>query len=922
MLDPRREAILVRHKGKSEFVDKTDSILQYKPNSAHISITYNGGKTYTHPATSVKVLRNPVRIPLIDGAVVEVDGRVREDVVELWRFTDAGTPWWRVFRATKAGERHSMTRHVRLLKDAARTTAGIDVLNYWRTIVSRIPDKENSLRQPYETLRFVHPESVLGKFINGDSIESVGGVTPLIFPFSSNISQREAVTNALNHSISVIDGPPGTGKTQSILNLIANIILEQGKTVGVVSFSNAAVDNVYEKLTDLGFEHVMAKLGRKEKREAFFEEELLSARASFIGGLAKEGITAPPASELTDLAQTLHRLQEDQRHLKRLKEELEAYRLERRHFDQYFSRQELPELNRLPLLKRSATTVLDFLAETELQQNSRSKNGLVRRIKRYLKYGPTRVVNPEDSDVVLQLQRVYYDKKVREFEQQVERLDAALKRADLDGLVDKHRELSVQTLRAALRERYGGPAAEQVYDVRTYKHRFAQFANDYPVILSTCHSLRSSLPPGYLLDYLVIDEASQVDLLAAGLALASCRKVVIVGDLRQLPHITVKVDNAPAPPNPAYDYYEHSILSSVMRLYGAQLPRTLLREHYRSDPAIIGFCNKKFYGGELIPYIEAATDAPALTLVRTTKGNHMRQHRGGGRSNRREIDVIREEVIPTYCPDTCHDKIAVTTPYRRQADMVAEALIKSIESDTVHKYQGRECDTVILTTVLDETWRGHTGTAFVDDPHLVNVAVSRAIRRFILVTNHGMLPKSRNLRDLIDYIRYANPDQDVVDSSIISVFDLLYREYSARLEPLAERLKTDLAYRSENIISTVLDDIRAEAPYTDLNVVPQMLLRNLLPDLRRLTPEQAAYVKHRSSVDFVISNRITNRLVLTIEVDGFKYHEDNPEQLRRDALKDQIFATYGIPLLRLPTTGSGEEEKIRRKLDEVLSAPV
>ena len=211
LLDPRREAILVRLKGASEFLDRTHSILRYKPTSANISITYSSGKTYPHAASNVKVLRNPVPMPIADGTIVEVDGRICDDVVELWRFTDAGTPWWRVFRATKSGERHSMTRHVRLLENAAHTKTGADVLHYWRTIVSRIPDEENSLRKPYESLHSIHPESALGRFINGAPMESVGGVTPLIFPFSSNISQREAVTNALNNTISVIDGPPGTG---------------------------------------------------------------------------------------------------------------------------------------------------------------------------------------------------------------------------------------------------------------------------------------------------------------------------------------------------------------------------------------------------------------------------------------------------------------------------------------------------------------------------------------------------------------------------------------------------------------------------------------------------------------------------------------------------------------------------------------
>ena len=115
--------------------------------------------------------------------------------------------------------------------------------------------------------------------------------------------------------------------------------------------------------------------------------------------------------------------------------------------------------------------------------------------------------------------------------------------------------------------------------------------------------------------------------------------------------------------------------------------------------------------------------------------------------------------------------------------------VEKFEADTVHRFQGRQRAVIILTTVLDETWRGRTGLRFADDPHLINVAVSRAVRRFILVTNYDMLPTSRHIRDLVGYIRYRNPHEPVVDSAVISMFDLLYRDYSSRLQPLADRLR-------------------------------------------------------------------------------------------------------------------------------------
>lgn len=221
---------------------------------------------------------------------------------------------------------------------------------------------------------------------------------------------------------------------------------------------------------------------------------------------------------------------------------------------------------------------------------------------------------------------------------------------------------------------------------------------------------------------------------------------------------------------------------------------------------------------------------------------------------------------------------------------------------------------VILTTVLDETWRGRTGLPFVDDPQMINVAVSRAIRRFILVTNNDLMPTSRHIQDLVGYIRYHNPDDEIIDSAVVSVFDLLYSSYSQRLRSLAARRKNELKYASEDIIWTVLNDIFAEPRYAHMTVIIQMLLEHLLPNLDRLTPRQASYVNNRASLDVVVYNRVTNRPLLAIEVDGFAFHENKPTQLQRDALKNEILRVHEMPLLRLPTTGSGEPQRIRDAL--------
>lgn len=72
----------------------------------------------------------------------------------------------------------------------------------------------------------------------------------------------------MTHQISVVQGPPDTGKTQTILNIIANIV-SSGKTVLIVSNNNSATANVQEKLNKYGFDFIVVPLGRRENWESF-----------------------------------------------------------------------------------------------------------------------------------------------------------------------------------------------------------------------------------------------------------------------------------------------------------------------------------------------------------------------------------------------------------------------------------------------------------------------------------------------------------------------------------------------------------------------------------------------------------------------------------------------------------------------------
>lgn len=242
-----------------------------------------------------------------------------------------------------------------------------------------------------------------------------------------------------------------------------------------------------------------------------------------------------------------------------------------------------------------------------------------------------------------------------------------------------------------------------------------------------------------------------------------------------------------------------------------------------------------------------------------------------------------------------------------------------MQSDTVHKYQGREKDVIIMSTVLSQTSRNFD-LDFVDDAQMINVAVSRAKKQFVLVTDRELFyKKGDNIGDLIRYIQYSTLDPNVIESNIVSIFDLLYQKYSAKLIKYKKRMWTSARYKSEEALRVLLDEVLCEKNFHRFTYVQEVLMKNLLSDFTLLSDVEKAFVNNRASLDFVIYYKLGKICAFVIEVDGFAFHENNPKQLERDRMKNIILEKYKIPILRLATNGSGEKEKIQAMLKKIMS---
>jgi hypothetical protein len=403
-------------------------------------------------------------------------------------------------------------------------------------------------------------------------------------------------------------------------------------------------------------------------------------------------------------------------------------------------------------------------------------------------------------------------------------------------------------------------------------------------------------------------------LCTGALALSCARNIVVVGDLKQLPHV---VDSKKARftdeifnkfnLSENYRYKDQSLLSSLASVF-PEAPSTVLREHYRCSPKIIEFCNKKFYDDQLIIMTEAKDDREPLIVYKTVAGNHERN-----RMNQRQIDMIKEEIIPQQSLNVEDDSLGIVTPFRNQTNQLQKAFAGTkVKADTVDKFQGRENSVIILSTVNDDI------SEFTDNANRLNVAISRAIDQLIVVVNDKDSLKDTNIGELVKYIEYNN--LTIVESKVHSVFDYLYRSYANRRREFLSKSKRISEFDSENLMNALIGDVLKEEKFSKLSVSNHVPLRMIIKDKELLTEREAQYASNfLTHVDFLIYDKMGKTPKLAVEVDGVAFHKEGSKQAERDELKNQIFSKYEIPLLRFRTDGSSEREKLVKMLESIVN---
>ncbi len=914
MLNPRENMVVIDGRIKTGQIARC--AINESGDRYNIAFNNNPNKTFSYGRNRAIWLTNPV---IFDPQHCHIyhNGRQLSQLVYIAVFQQGYSKYWYVEYPSGAYANY-LGEEIGFIKSCLEDQQSKSVFEYLRSVAAINPLKSEEdgtplLLRQYQGIDFIGDDRAAATYLNPKEFHPQKIVAqPLIFPFGCNASQQKALQAAFENQISIIQGPPGTGKTHTILNIITNIIL-QGKTVMVVSNNNSAIENVVEKMEryDMGF--ITAMLGSRANKDAFIaaQETEKLIPADIEQWYAIEADKAEYLHNLYNQSKALADVFSKQERLALARQELDAMKVECTHFEHEV------EYNGAIAIRKSLTSAQLMTLWNELQAvvEGVRYSGIFAKIvnairdyrfRRRLNKVFNGVANKPTLDDIVSLipivQRKFYEVKHNELVDEIASLERVLSSCDASAMMKQLQDQSMCYLRNSLYHKYGKEHERPIFGKIV-----PDLIKEYPLVLSTTFSSHANFEKDTIFDYVIMDEASRISAETGALALMCAKNAVIVGDSMQLPNVVTEEDKLHLQAiamncgiDERYDCSKNTFLQSVIKVL-PDAPQTLLREHYRCHPKIINFCNQKFYGGKLIIMTKDNGEEDVISAKRTAVGHHTR-----GKMNQREVEVVIQEVLPTLPYPA--EEIGIIAPYNGQVDAINNAVGGRVVVATVHKFQGREKDAIVMSTVDD------TITEFSDDPNLLNVAISRAKQKFCLVVSGNEQPKDCNIADLLAYIEYNNCT--VTDSNIHSIFDLLYDQYTeARLAYLKEHKRIS-EYDSENLTYAMLERIIEEnTEFCHLGIVCHQPLRQLLRDVSLLSNEDRTYALYpRTHIDFLLYNRVSKQPVLAIETDGYQYHKSGTKQSVRDEKKNRILATYGIPLLRLSTIGSNE----RRQVEDAL----
>ncbi|WP_295609627.1 IGHMBP2 family helicase [uncultured Methanobrevibacter sp.] len=276
------------------------------------------------------------------------------------------------------------------------------------------------------------------------------------------------------------------------------------------------------------------------------------------------------------------------------------------------------------------------------------------------------------------------------------------------------------------------------------------------VILSTNSSAALESIARTKFDVAIIDEASQATIPSVLIPIAKAHRFILAGDHKQLPP-TIISDKAQG--------LEKTLFEELIRIY--PFKSQLLNVQYRVNSLLMKFPNSEFYNNNLKSdssvddinindIINSDDEEDAMLFIDTSNVDDIgEKHLKDSKSiiNQLEADIavkLANDYLKLGLEET---DIGIISPYADQVKIIQDRT--PVEVKTVDGFQGREKEIIIISTVRSNE-DGNIG--FLRDLRRLNVAITRAKRKLIIIGNINTLKTNPTYARLIEFAR----DNDVL----------------------------------------------------------------------------------------------------------------------------------------------------------------
>jgi len=539
----------------------------------------------------------------------------------------------------------------------------------------------------------------------------------LLIPATLSKSQQRILNSAYNNYLTLVIGPPGTGKSFTIAALAIEF-LNKGQSVLIASKNDQAVNVVADKIeNDFGLKGMVVKAGKKD-----YKKVLQKRVSNWLNGI---GVEETGSYEVKDARK------ETMKVLKRVKKLEREARI-----------REVQELKRGQYLSHHENTFFQNLRKTFLSRKLNKQLPL--------------------WDLMFNLEN-----EILKFQEKTKNFIQLTFNYILYQTLKKYRS-ELQALLSALKAKTGNKKQSYFDTIH-----FDKILRALPVWVTNSGDINRVLPlQKELFDVVIIDEATQCDVASSLPILQRGKKAVIVGDPKQLRHLSFLSRDQQAMMVDQFElgqydfgklnYRDKSLLDLVSESIKSQVQVHFLDEHFRSMPDIIRFSNASFYNNSLrVMTASPSTSSQKSVFLKLIEGRRFK--RG---YNKIEAEAILAEIKKIIHEESALSanlcqSIGVLSPFREQIDYLKRIAEKELSAENFNRhkiligtpfsFQGDERDAMFLSFVLDN--ESHPSAfLYLNREDVFNVSITRA-RSMQFIYYSFDLNRVNNDNLLVNYIQ-------------------------------------------------------------------------------------------------------------------------------------------------------------------------